>query len=141
TDHFELGRPLDRKVLRLCALQDLVHIGCRAAIIFTGLGPQRAQTHFIALSSLSFRSLLVFLLVSGRCVWELRESDRTCDPCAVEFLDCRNAIQHEQLRPLNVIWSKCGIGGSARQPSSLSPLTTPRTYPISCAKQATIKFA
>jgi hypothetical protein len=36
------------------------------------------------------------------------------DPCAVELLDRRDTIQHEQLRPLNVIWSKCGVGGSAR---------------------------
>src|SRR5215471_1119555 len=60
-------------------------------------------------------SLLVIILVSGRWVWESRESDRTCDPCAVEFLDCRDAVQHEQLRALNVIWTKCGIGGTARQ--------------------------
>jgi hypothetical protein len=44
----------------------------------------------------------------------LRESDRTCDPCAIELLDCRNTIQHEQLRSLNVMWRKRGVGGSAR---------------------------
>src|SRR5215831_7187511 len=60
-------------------------------------------------------SLLAFRLVSGRDVWEPRELDRTNDPCAVDFLDCRKTIQHKQLRPLNVIWSKRGVGGSARQ--------------------------
>src|SRR5262245_17720427 len=59
-------------------------------------------------------SLLIVILV-GRCVWESRESDRACDPRAVEFLDCRNAVEHEQLRALDVIWSKCGVGRTARQ--------------------------
>src|SRR5215469_8252715 len=61
------------------------------------------------------KSLLVVILVRGRWVWESRESDRPCDPRAVEFLDCRDAVQHEQLRALNVIGTQCGIGGTARQ--------------------------
>ena len=39
--------------------------------------------------------LLIFLLLSGGWVWETRESDRTCDPCTVEFLDRRDTIQHK----------------------------------------------
>src|SRR5262245_37221223 len=45
-DHFELGRLPDRKVLRLCALQDLVHIGCRAAIIFNRVGATACANAF-----------------------------------------------------------------------------------------------
>src|SRR5262249_38617569 len=45
-DEFELGRPLDRKVLRLCALQDLVHLGCRAAIIFNRVGATACANAF-----------------------------------------------------------------------------------------------
>jgi hypothetical protein len=51
----------------------------------------------------------------GRRVWEVCDPDRACDSLAVEFLDCRNAIQHEQLRALDVIWRKRGVGRATRQ--------------------------
>ena len=43
------------------------------------------------------------------------EFDRSCDPRAVNFLDRCKTVKHEQLRSLNVIRRKRGIGGSTRQ--------------------------
>ena len=41
--------------------------------------------------------------------------DRARDPRAVELVDRRQAIQHEQPRPLDVIGRKRGVGAAARQ--------------------------
>src|SRR5262245_986148 len=49
------------------------------------------------------------LVVRGR-VWEAREIDRACDSVAVELLDRGDALQHEQLRPFDVVWRKRGVG-------------------------------
>src|SRR5262249_5202030 len=43
-DQLELGRSLDRKILRLCALQNLVYIGCCAAEVFNLVGAVTQQT-------------------------------------------------------------------------------------------------
>src|SRR5262245_39330633 len=62
-------------------------------------------------------------LVVRRRVWEVCEPDRACDSLAVEFLDRRNAIQHEQLRALDVIWRKRGVG-EPRGNETLRPLAS-----------------
>src|ERR1700704_2509465 len=46
---------------------------------------------------------------------EAREFDRAGDPWTVELVDLRNTFQHEQLRPIDVIRGKRGVGASARQ--------------------------
>src|SRR5262245_34682687 len=53
-------------------------------------------------------------LVVPRRVWEACEPDRACDSLAVELLDRRDAVQHEQLRPFDVVWCKRGVGRAAR---------------------------
>src|SRR5437660_1284813 len=54
-------------------------------------------------------------LSSGSDEYGNREPNCARDARAVEFFDCRDTIQHEQLRSFDVIWSKCGVRGSARQ--------------------------
>src|SRR5262249_22348374 len=90
-DHRELGRSLDRKILRLCPLQNLVYIGCCAAEVFNLVGAVTQQTAVLGGLALkkdrrqprAQREIYDALPVGGE--GHVGRNEQRIDPLACEF--------------------------------------------------------